>query len=321
VGFSHLDALAVNDFQREPIPLVQMNLSAQGLKFMSAPQWLTHLTSLDLSNNQLKDMSFVSHLYQAELINLDGNRIHSVQGIKYLQRLRTLSIRDNAIMTLMDLEEVFYIGDNLRKLNVAGNPIATSDPKLPSVIKAHAPSLEMVDGEACDTTTATGISREGFSFSLHCTKKSFDLISVVDIRFMKQAIELARLCDKVDTAYCVGALIVAANNTVLSTGYSRELPGNTHAEECALSKLKADTSSLKDLTLYTTMEPCTHRLSGKMCCADRIVQGGRFHRVVIGTIEPDKFVADCRGVAMLRQEGYDVTVMASLASDCLTIAQ
>ena len=34
----------------------------------------------------------------------------------------------------------------------------------------------------------------------------------------------------VDTAYCVGCVIVK-NNVVISTGYSRELPGNTHAED------------------------------------------------------------------------------------------
>ena len=49
---------------------------------------------------------------------------------------------------------------------------------------------------------------------------------------MLQAVECANESIPVDTAYCVGCVIVK-NNVIISTGYSRELPG-THAEESAL---------------------------------------------------------------------------------------
>ena len=82
----------------------------------------------------------------------------------------------------------------------------------------------------------------------------------VDRKFMKAAAELAlHNCSSVDTAYNVGCVITSSDNEVLTTGYSREVPGNTHAEEVALNKLAkirqdAGVTSLDPtMTLYTTM--------------------------------------------------------------------
>ena len=80
------------------------------------------------------------------------------------------------------------------------------------------------------------------------------------------------------SVFCVGCIITdAQTNAILSTGYSRELPGNTHAEECALSKLisqvqaQPQSTSSASLNLYTSMEPCSERLSGSTPCAQRIL--------------------------------------------------
>ncbi|KAF9968342.1 hypothetical protein BGZ70_004739 [Mortierella alpina] len=72
------------------------------------------------------------------------------------------------------------------------------------------------------------------------------------IHFMKLAIEQANLSIPVPSGYCVGAVLVQETHPdpdsdlpqldrfkVVATGYSRELPGNTHAEECCLIKLAA----------------------------------------------------------------------------------
>ena len=45
------------------------------------------------------------------------------------------------------------------------------------------------------------------------------------------------------------------------TGFSREEPGNTHAEQVALAR--APPGAARGGTLYSTMEPCAHRLSGE----------------------------------------------------------
>src|ERR1700756_81083 len=104
--------------------------------------------------------------------------------------------------------------------------------------------------------------------------------------FLRQALSLARISPPKPTNFRVGCVIVSYPTTsepaVLSTGYTLELEGNTHAEQNALSKLASQhnipESRLADLltpdlnaTLYTTLEPCGLRLSGNIPCVERII--------------------------------------------------
>lgn len=82
---------------------------------------------------------------------------------------------------------------------------------------------------------------------------------------MALAIEQALKCTSVTTAYNVGAVIVINPedpDTPFYTGFSRELPGNTHAEQCSI--MKCNTAVSASTVLYTTMEPCNERLSGNV---------------------------------------------------------
>ncbi|CAH1758552.1 13555_t:CDS:2 [Entrophospora sp. SA101] len=140
-----------------------------------------------------------------------------------------------------------------------------------------------------------------------------------DIYYMKLAIEQANLSKPIPTAYCVGALIVK-DSKILSTGYSRELEGNTHAEECALLKLTSssnDITAAKDATMYTTMEPCSKRLSNNKPCVERIIESKIIKKVVLGVREPDKFVEKCEGIDLLRKNGIEVVSVSSLEDECL----
>jgi pyrimidine deaminase RibD-like protein len=64
------------------------------------------------------------------------------------------------------------------------------------------------------------------------------------LAFMKVALDEAEKCIPTPTAFCVGCVIVVPirsatgveEKVILSTGYSRELVGNTHAEANALAK-------------------------------------------------------------------------------------
>ncbi|PWN54060.1 PAP2-domain-containing protein [Violaceomyces palustris] len=115
----------------------------------------------------------------------------------------------------------------------------------------------------------------------------------VHYEMMKVALLEADKSIPLKTAFCVGCVItladVASTNgrpVILSTGYSRELEGNTHAEQCALEKLEGllmriegdgqgdDQEEVEELALnlYTTMEPCYERLSGNLPCVDRILR-------------------------------------------------
>lgn len=112
-------------------------------------------------------------------------------------------------------------------------------------------------------------------------------------RYMSLAIEEAKKSEPTSTAFCVGALLVNSGK-ILSTGYSRELPGNTHAEQCALEKYFKEKNTNKvppGTELYTTMEPCSFRLSGNEPCLDRIIkQDGNVSTVFVGVMEPSTFV-------------------------------
>jgi pyrimidine deaminase RibD-like protein len=144
-----------------------------------------------------------------------------------------------------------------------------------------------------------------------------------DREYLLLALEEAKKCIPTPTAYCVGCIIVnPSTSTVLSTGYSRELPGNTHAEENALTKLGSQ-DGLAGLDLYATMEPCSERLSGNKSCADRILEaGGLIRRVVLGVREPDKFVK-CVGVEKLQAHGVEVirNEDVELEKECLEVAK
>ena len=147
-------------------------------------------------------------------------------------------------------------------------------------------------------------------------------VSQLDQQMMLLAIDEAHRSPPVDSAYCVGC-VVARGDTVLATGYSRELPGNTHAEQSALFKLdtmhvdfRKGKQGSQRTTLYTTMEPCSHRNSGATPCVTHCLR--RFvERVVIGVLEPKNFVANCEGVDLLRNAGVEVVVLQGLEKECL----
>ena len=123
---------------------------------------------------------------------------------------------------------------------------------------------------------------------------------------------------------------------ILATGYSRELPGNTHAEANALSKgkiLSAEELSLlfstKDLIqydsllshtdVYTTLEPCSIRTSGLRPCADVLVES-KIKRCIIGAGEPEDFV-QCEGAQRLKDAGVEVIWLDGLQNECLAVAR
>ncbi|KAF9989984.1 hypothetical protein BGZ75_004170 [Mortierella antarctica] len=216
------------------------------------------------------------------------------------------------------------------------------------------------------------------------------------IHFMKLAIEQANLSVPVPSGYCVGAVLVQETHPdpdsdlpqvdrfrVVATGYSRELPGNTHAEECCLIKLAAAAeeeaekeldaglvaddgddddavddeeggkkptgmagirrlsvqnqnqhhqhphaaisalrrrrSSVKlrqEWIMYSTMEPCSTRLSGNRACADLLIESG-VRRVYVGVREPDHFVKTVVGVEKMVERGMEVVHIPGFEDLCL----
>ncbi|MFE1250785.1 dihydrofolate reductase family protein [Streptomyces sp. NPDC058735] len=135
-----------------------------------------------------------------------------------------------------------------------------------------------------------------------------------DLHWMRKAIELAGKCPPSEGAYSVGAVIVGADGTELSHGYSREGDPHVHAEESALAKLPAADPRLRTATIYTTLEPCSQRRSRPHPCAQLVLTSG-LPRVVIAWREPSLFVDDCVGVERLRAAGVTVVELPELAVD------
>lgn len=73
--------------------------------------------------------------------------------------------------------------------------------------------------------------------------------------------------------------------------------------------------------MYTTMEPCSVRLSGNVPCVQRVLATG-ISTVYVGVEEPKDFV-ECEGTRLLRESGRQVIVIdnADLAQQCLLEAR
>lgn len=152
-----------------------------------------------------------------------------------------------------------------------------------------------------------------------------------DMKYMQQALELARKSPPKPTNYRVGALLVdAKTDTVLATGYTLECEGNTHAEQCCLIKLseahkipEEELGSIlpEDTVLYTTVEPCFKRLSGNLPCVQRILRlGNAIKTVYVGVKEPEKFVGENIGRKQLEDAGIQVILVEGMETEILEVA-
>jgi riboflavin-specific deaminase-like protein len=132
-----------------------------------------------------------------------------------------------------------------------------------------------------------------------------------DHRFASWAVELSRLCPPSESAFSVGAVVVAEDGEVLSTGFSREQEDHDHAEEVALRKLGFRDPRLRRATIYSSLVPCGARASRPVTCVQHIVAAG-IPRVVFAWREPPVFTAG-DGAEQLRAAGVEVIELPDLA--------
>ncbi|MFF8672136.1 dihydrofolate reductase family protein [Streptomyces sp. NPDC015242] len=139
------------------------------------------------------------------------------------------------------------------------------------------------------------------------------LPAAADHHWLALACELAERCPPSDTAFSVGAVVVAADGTELARGHSRE-GGDpvVHAEEAALARIDPADPRLAGATVYSSLEPCARRASRPAPCARLILDAG-VRRVVTAWREPDTFVAAADGSGVLAAAGAEVVVLAEHA--------
>jgi pyrimidine deaminase RibD-like protein len=134
-----------------------------------------------------------------------------------------------------------------------------------------------------------------------------------DCALLTRAIELAHRCPPSDTAFSVGALVVAADGTLLAEGWSRMHDSHDHAEEAALASLGDGWRAPPGTTVYSSLEPCSVRASRPRTCTELILAAG-VERVVFAWREPSIFV-DCEGAELLRAAGLEVVEVPELAEE------
>jgi pyrimidine deaminase RibD-like protein len=150
------------------------------------------------------------------------------------------------------------------------------------------------------------------------------------LSYLRLALALSRFSPPKPTNYRVGAVLVSsASNTILSTGFTLELPGNTHAEQCCLQKLASKHDVLEenvgdaildDAVLYTTMEPCNFRLSGNLPCVDRILRAKKIKKVYVGVKEPETLVKENEGRKRLEEAVIEYVHVPGLEQEILEVA-
>ncbi len=137
------------------------------------------------------------------------------------------------------------------------------------------------------------------------------------------AIKEADKCGPTKTAFSVGAVLVNGTE-ILDVGYSRELPGNTHAEQCALEKYFTKTGKRAvppGTIIYTTMEPCSFRLSGNEPCVQRIMSlNGNIQTVFVGVLEPDTFVKNNTSLSLLEDVHINYIQIPGYEEQCTLIS-
>lgn len=142
-------------------------------------------------------------------------------------------------------------------------------------------------------------------------------------KYMELAIEQAKKCGPTTTAFNVGAVLVNGTE-ILATGYSRELPGNTHAEQCALEKYftKIGKRNVPSGTvLYSTMEPCSLRLSGNQSCVQRVLMlNGNIQTVFFAVSEPETFVENNTAACLFDNANINYINIPGYEDECLKIA-
>ncbi|KAJ5189594.1 CMP/dCMP deaminase zinc-binding [Penicillium cf. griseofulvum] len=166
------------------------------------------------------------------------------------------------------------------------------------------------------------------------------------IPYMKQCLSLAEKSPPRPTNFRVGAVLLSrkdndptfTDDRILSTGYTMELAGNTHAEQCCFANYAAVHKVPDDqvaevlpvepgrkLIMYVTMEPCGKRLSGNTPCVQRIMrtaQGGRegIRKVYFGVKEPGTFVGESEGCRLLTQAGIEWEHVGGMEKEILNVA-
>ncbi|MFB9303243.1 dihydrofolate reductase family protein [Kibdelosporangium philippinense] len=197
-----------------------------------------------------------------------------------------------------------FLTQNLAdEIQLAVAPIFVGDSRAPRFVQ---------DGQfGADRMVLDGIQQVG-----DCTVMRF--FPDADRYWLRECIEESRKCPPSETAYPVGAVIVDSEGREIARGYSRETDPKAHAEEEALGKIPVNDPRLKTATIYSSLEPCSKRMSRPRSCSQWIIDAG-IPRVVFALREPSRFVVG-EGFEMLAAAGVTVVERPDLAPEVKNVS-
>lgn len=121
----------------------------------------------------------------------------------------------------------------------------------------------------------------------------------MDIRFMKRAIELAKLGEGFTNPNPLVGAVIVKDGRIIGEGYHKRY-GENHAERNALLNATEDVTGAD---MYVTLEPCSHYGKQPPCC-EAVVNAG-IKNIYIGSFDPNPLVSG-RGIDYLRAHGVNV---------------
>jgi diaminohydroxyphosphoribosylaminopyrimidine deaminase/5-amino-6-(5-phosphoribosylamino)uracil reductase len=124
----------------------------------------------------------------------------------------------------------------------------------------------------------------------------------IDQKYMMRAIELARLGEGMTRPNPPVGAVLVLDDHIVAEGWHRKA-GENHAERDCLSQLSPKAASLKEATLYVTLEPCSTQ-GRTPPCTDLILEKG-IGRVVISVSDLNPKHSG-RGLEILRNAGVEV---------------
>nr|CCA23963.1 conserved hypothetical protein [Albugo laibachii Nc14] len=246
--------------------LQSLSLSFQKITKIDNLDPFSSLIRLQVDNNIIQEISGIGHLTRLQWLDLSFNNITSIKGLETLVNLTDLSLFNNQITRLENLEtlqklQVLSIGnnalastegllylrclDNLRVLNLTGNPLC-QDPEYRPFVLAHLEKLQYLDYILIEDNEISQ-AREQYMDDLE------------EMREVKAIDEAARAREVEQQTYDV--LLREANITILETLVSDmfkedpemnklcALPGLRNLMDDFLDKAKVVTESVKLLLL------------------------------------------------------------------------
>ncbi|XDV13736.1 hypothetical protein PO909_002083 [Leuciscus waleckii] len=198
--------------------LTHLQLDNNVIERIEGLENLTNLIWLDLSFNNIEVIEGLDSLVKLQDLSLLNNRISVIENLDALQNLNILSIGNNSIA---QLDNVLYLKqfENLRTLNLAGNPICDEE-DFKIFVATHLPDLVYLDYRLLDEQTVN-IKRKT------AAAKSQELL-YIELQWQK-AIEAQKITE--DLQLHKDAFVEYLNGPQLFDSMFAEDP---HAEKLAL---------------------------------------------------------------------------------------